>query len=152
GGRHVSPSRLLARAAKHLEVVYRDRVLSAAEEELRERLGPAQRILEGAATLRAAGSGGLPATPASLRRRLRQLLNSFRAALPAIGQDIEQCLPELPSLGGLVEELRQLEAEFGGLSVGLREKTVSVVTEPITLRDVELGPFRIQLCWKRLGH
>jgi len=52
---------------------------------------------------------------------------------------------EVPKLSFLVEELKQLQQEFGSVDFDKAENTISVVTEPITLDDVYLGPFKIQL-------
>jgi len=48
-------------------------------------------------------------------------------------------------------EAQQIEAEFGTVEVNWKAKTVRAVTEPITLRDIELGPFGIDLHWDRIG-
>jgi hypothetical protein len=51
-----------------------------------------------------------------------------------------------------VAEVRQLEAEFGGVEVRWRDAVVRVVTDPVTLRGVELGPFAVEFGWDRVGH
>lgn len=48
-------------------------------------------------------------------------------------------------------EVRQLDAEFGGVEVRWRDSILRVVTEPIELRDVELGPFAIEFAWDGVG-
>jgi hypothetical protein len=48
-------------------------------------------------------------------------------------------------------ELRQIEAEFGEVQIDWQEGILTVTTTPITLRDVYLGPFAIQLHWNRLA-
>jgi hypothetical protein len=49
-----------------------------------------------------------------------------------------------------VEELRQIDNDVGGLKIDFSQKFVSAVTEPITLKDIRLGPFAIQFYWGRL--
>lgn len=56
--------------------------------------------------------------------------------------------PQLPSLHLLYDELTAAEGEFDSLKV--EGSTISVTTEPITLEDIELGPFEIQLHLDRL--
>ena len=57
----------------------------------------------------------------------------------------------MPKLSLVVEELTQVQQEFGDLEFNKAEDTISVVTEPITLEDVYLGPFRIQLELNKLS-
>ena len=45
-------------------------------------------------------------------------------------------------------DIRQLEAEFESLEVNWGDKVLRVTTEAIELRDVELGPFAIELAWE----
>jgi len=56
----------------------------------------------------------------------------------------------VPSLRDLYEELQALEQEFPEVRIALAEKTVSVITLPITLEEIELGPFEIRLDWASL--
>jgi len=59
--------------------------------------------------------------------------------------------PKAPSVSDWVAELRALEDEFGELEVDDRRCVLRVVTEPITLKSVELGPFALELVWSRFG-
>jgi hypothetical protein len=52
---------------------------------------------------------------------------------------------EVPKLSLLVAELEQLKQEFGNIDHDSEHNSISVVTEPITLDDVYLGPFKIEL-------
>jgi hypothetical protein len=52
----------------------------------------------------------------------------------------------------LIEELDALEGEFGDIDFDASKSTISVVTEPITLEDIYLGPFKIQLELSKLDH
>jgi len=53
--------------------------------------------------------------------------------------------PEPPTLSAMSEELKAVEEEFGEVHVQTEEKSISVITEPVTLEDMYLGPFRIML-------
>jgi len=75
----------------------------------------------------------------------QNLLNDVSYALSKAQQLIQAPRKEPPKLALIVEELRQLEDEFGDIEFEKAENTISVFTEPITLEDVALGPFRIQL-------
>jgi hypothetical protein len=50
-----------------------------------------------------------------------------------------------PRLSDIIEELHQIDQELGEYQFDLKERTISVVTEPITLNDTPLGPFEIKL-------
>jgi hypothetical protein len=52
---------------------------------------------------------------------------------------------EPPTLADLVDELYQLDQEFDTVQIGERGHTLTVHTEPITLEEVALGPFAIEL-------
>ena len=52
---------------------------------------------------------------------------------------------DVPKLSFLVEELRQLQQEFGKIDFDKGEGAISVVTDPVTLEGVYLGPFQVQL-------
>ncbi len=57
----------------------------------------------------------------------------------------------VPEFSCIVEELRALQAEFDDVEFNPEEDALCAVTEPITLEDVYLGPFRIALCLNKLG-
>jgi len=62
-----------------------------------------------------------------------------------IKQLTEKPCKEAPKLHLLVEELDQLQEEFGDIGFDKDTNIIFVVTEPITLDDIYLGPFKIQL-------
>jgi hypothetical protein len=76
--------------------------------------------------------------------QLTHLLGSLREVLTA-GKH------KAAPLAGWLADVRQLEDEFEEVEVKWKEKVVHAVTEPITLHDVELGPFAIDFHWDRLG-
>src|SRR5262245_18530206 len=49
-----------------------------------------------------------------------------------------------------MDELRQLEDEFGDFEVDLRNNLLAARTESIILEGIYLGPFTILLGWSRL--
>jgi hypothetical protein len=78
----------------------------------------------------------------ALQHRLGDLLGRQQQLRDAAtkGEDKEP-----PSLRLLLEELRQLEVEFEQVDYRLREQRIVAETEPIVLKDLELGPFAIEL-------
>jgi len=77
--------------------------------------------------------------------RTSRMLNDISYSISQIQQLTESPQKKTPKLSLLVEELNQVREEFGNVDFDKAESTVSVVTDPITLDDVPLGPFRIQL-------
>src|ERR1035437_6974692 len=53
--------------------------------------------------------------------------------------------PEHPTLRDLVSELLQLEEEFDDVAFDPKSHTVTVCLEPVTLKDIYLGPFKVEL-------
>ena len=58
---------------------------------------------------------------------------------------------KLPKLADLFAELLQIEQEHGQLSYDLKERTVSVITEPITMDGIAFGPFEIKLSLNKIS-
>jgi hypothetical protein len=83
--------------------------------------------------------------------RTSRLLNDISYSISQIQQLAEHPQKQTPKLSLLVEELGQVGEEFGNLDFDKAENTLSVLTEPITLEDVPLGPFRIQLELSKLS-
>ena len=57
----------------------------------------------------------------------------------------------IPSLGDLLAELQQLDAEFDDVLIDARNKTIAVQTGPIVLEEIPLGPFLVRLNWSRFA-
>jgi hypothetical protein len=55
------------------------------------------------------------------------------------------------SIREILMDLEALEDEFSEVGWDLREKTLSVVTEPVVLKGIELGRFQIVLEYRNLG-
>jgi hypothetical protein len=64
---------------------------------------------------------------------------------------IETNACRIPTLREIVEEIRQLEDEFAEVDYSLKNRTLSVVTEPIELDGVYLGPFEVRLHIDRIA-
>jgi hypothetical protein len=86
--------------------------------------------------------------------RVRQLLHRLvHAVRDAVTQVLVQSTPtpaSVPDVRALLAEFGQLHEEFDDFAVDCRSNMLAVTTEPITLEDVDLGPFRIRLNWDRL--
>ncbi len=68
---------------------------------------------------------------------------SYSAAqLKNITADSSRC-PAKPS--DLVEELRQMDREFCGFKSDFNARSISVISRPVVLDGIELGPFEIKL-------
>src|SRR5580765_7821673 len=88
----------------------------------------------------------LPSLMGDLLLRLRQL----REASDAAQSQVEQRAGTVPTVRVLVEELQQIDADIGALAIDPNVKSITSVTEPITLQDIHLGPFAIRFYWNRL--
>jgi hypothetical protein len=78
-------------------------------------------------------------------KNVDRLLSEVDYCLPRIRPLAEKPQKEIPGLPVLVDELDALQEEFGDIEFDASANTISVVTEPITLEDIYLGPFKIQL-------
>jgi len=76
---------------------------------------------------------------------LGRVLGEIEYSLPRIRPLAEKSQKEIQTLPVLVDELDGLQKEFDGIEFDTSKNTLSVVTESITLQDIYLGPFRIQL-------
>ena len=86
----------------------------------------------------------------TLRADLRWQLDRLAQALPALRRSVGP-IGRPPNLADWVHELDALEAEFGRFETGERGMVLRVVTEPVTLEGIALGPFAVELVLARLG-
>ncbi|MCA9088800.1 MAG: hypothetical protein KDA90_09210 [Planctomycetaceae bacterium] len=86
------------------------------------------------------------------RRRLSDTLQVLQHPLSTLQSELNQTrsVPTGPSLRLLYEELDSLSVEFADVDISLKSRTLTVTTEPITLEDIDLGPFDICLRWDQL--
>jgi hypothetical protein len=99
--------------------------------------------------LAAADSRAWRGAAATLRERLLAAAGRVQSGCAELRRP--RPLPPRPSLAELSAELRQLHDEFEHVEVRPRESRICVVTDAITLEDVPLGPFSIELCLARLS-
>ena len=77
--------------------------------------------------------------------RVSRNLNDFSHYLQRFKELVNADETAIPNLADIYAELLQIEQEFGEIKFDSNEKTLSITTEPITLNDIPLGPFEIQL-------
>lgn len=77
--------------------------------------------------------------------RAGRLLSDISYSISTVRQFTDAPQKKIPQISLLVEELNQLQDEFGDIDFDKAKNTLSVVTEPIVLDDIPLGPFKIQL-------
>ena len=83
--------------------------------------------------------------------RTSRLLDEISRSISQVQQLIDSPRKKAPKLSLLVEELNALQEEFGGIGFDKGNNTISIVTDPITLDGVALGPFSIQLKLDKLS-
>ena len=79
------------------------------------------------------------------------MLGDISYSISQVKQFTEGLQKKTPKLSLLVAELNQMEKEFDSVDFDNSENAISVVTDLITLDDVPLGPFKIQLRLGKLG-
>ena len=77
--------------------------------------------------------------------RIDRLLDDMSYSIQRMKQFTSRDEQKAPSFQSVFDELEQLRQEFDEVELEESENTISVVTEPITLEGLYLGPFRIQL-------
>lgn len=98
------------------------------------------------------------ATAAGLALTLPRLAAELAARLDDLARRVEELragsappAARAPDPADWVAEVRQLEAEFGTVEVRWADRVLRVVTDPVVLRGVPLGPFAVELAWDRVG-
>ena len=80
-----------------------------------------------------------------IRTRVNRNLSDFSYHLQRFKESVTSDETKLPKLSCIFAELSQIDEELGEYQFDLKEKTISVITEPITLDDIPFGPFEIKL-------
>lgn len=80
-----------------------------------------------------------------IRTRVNRNLNDFSYHLQRFKDLVNSDETSLPALSDIFSELSQIDQELGEYQFDLKEKTISVITEPVTLEDIPFGPFEIKL-------
>lgn len=90
----------------------------------------------------------------------RMLRDDARASVRRLERQLHDWLDQLPrdrngkptaTVREIHDDLLALQAEFSDFGIDLKEETLSAVTDPIALKDVELGRFEIVLRWGDLS-
>jgi hypothetical protein len=82
---------------------------------------------------------------------VKRVVDEVSYNITNLKQLIDKPAVDVPNLSFIFEELKQLQEEFDQTEFDKAGNTISVVTEPITLEDTDLGPFKIQLELKKLS-
>ena len=80
-----------------------------------------------------------------IKTKLSRNISDFSYHFQKFKETVNIGETKLPKLADLFTELLQIEQEHGQLSYDLKERTVSIVTDPVTMEDIPLGPFEIKL-------
>ena len=80
-----------------------------------------------------------------IRTRVNRNLNDFSYHLQRFKELINADGAKQPKLSDIFAELIQIEQDLGELQFDLKEKTISVITDFITLDDIAFGSFEIKL-------
>jgi len=80
-----------------------------------------------------------------IRTRVNRNLSDFTYHVQRFKDLVNSDETKLPKLADIFSELSQIDQELGEYQFDLNEKTISVITEPITLEDIPFGPFEIKL-------
>lgn len=82
--------------------------------------------------------------------RIDRLLSDLTYSVQRIKQLTSKENVKIPTLRTLFDELNQLQEEFARIEFG-EENTLSVITEPIELEGIYLGPFEIKLYMDKIS-
>lgn len=80
-----------------------------------------------------------------LRRRAENLLNDLRIQLDTAARSVGTTPAPVPRLGDVLRELDQLADEFGSWHFDRDDQAICVLTDPIELDGLYLGPFEMRL-------
>jgi hypothetical protein len=81
----------------------------------------------------------------TIRSRVSRNLCDFTHHLNQFKDIVNSTETKQPKFSDIFADLNQVEQEFGELKFDLKTKTLSVITEPIALEEIPLGPFEIRL-------
>jgi hypothetical protein len=144
----------LLRAARCLHEAWRNAALMVTTFDLQHLLGRLEQrylaVRQARQRLDKARLGQLSLIQPHLQRQLLAQTRQLCDAGTQLLDQIELSTLTIPSERFLADELRQIEAEFGGLTIDWHGKAICAATEPITLEGTYLGPFAIRFLWERL--
>ena len=145
------PIPIVLRLARRLEATWCNRIEPKSEpwrawQSLEAHVAEAEHVRR---RLQLATAKNLTHARTVVTQALRALLTALSARVEQLGDDYDAPVVRAPDLCEWVKELRHLEAEFGPVEIRWSDEVIRVVTDPIELRDVPLGPFAIQFDWMR---
>jgi hypothetical protein len=114
-------------------------------------LGQADRIRIGRQKLATCLLRGWSAATRTTVRNIKAALLDLPHHVGNAQRAIETHTCRIPTLREIVEEIIQLEDEFAQVECSLKNRTLSIVTEPIELDGVYLGPFEVRLYIDRIA-
>ncbi len=86
------------------------------------------------------------------RQNLEAMLSALEIELLSARRLLAVAAPPVPSYATILDDLNQIEEEFGSWTLDLRGKCLAVHTQEIELEGVYLGPFEIQLKLEELEY
>src|SRR5688500_553350 len=88
---------------------------------------------------------------AELRHDLANALRILQSELTAVSAQLSAATTTVRAAAAseIYDDLLGLQDDFDEMDFDIRQQRLSVTTEPITLRDIYLGPFEIRLDWGR---
>jgi hypothetical protein len=81
-----------------------------------------------------------------IKTRVERNLSDFSYHLQRFKELVSTDAAKAPNISDILAELSQIDQELGEYQFDLKEKTIGIVTEPITLEDIPFGPFEVKLC------
>jgi hypothetical protein len=96
-------------------------------------------------------SRGWPAATEQCCVSVDRYLNDIPYSVSKLQSLLDRRRKDVPPLAAIVAELRALEQEFDEVAFDPEAETPSAATEPITLEDIYLGPFRVLLPLDKLA-
>ncbi|HEX3313431.1 MAG TPA: hypothetical protein VHR72_01015, partial [Gemmataceae bacterium] len=140
---------LLLRVARQLERIWAGRSEPWSEPD--RTWAALESHLAGAAAirrrLRLALARNLSQAAATLKQELNGTLRSAALRIEELRTTYGDENRRMPDRCEWVKELRHLEAEFGAVEVRWADTVIRVVTDPIVLHGIRLGPFAIEFDW-----
>ena len=95
---------------------------------------------------------GLRLASIRLNQRFANVLRAMDASVHGLREQSQHVPPLVPSLRDLLAELRQLNDEFGAVTIDVKRRFLAVTTDAIVLDRMNLGAFSLCLHWPRLVH
>lgn len=125
-----------------LQALARERQGTAAES-LRTFLAGCQKLAGFSQRWARAIGRNWPAASDRMEGKIARALSDLGYQREHVCNALQEIQPVIPSIRQIVEALQQIEDDFGLPHIDLANERIAVVTEPIILEGVSLGPFRV---------